>query len=53
MGVYIGPLEHYLGFGQDDVYEKWEGEWDCVFYELKKFIGQCGQPPKGDAQRGH
>jgi hypothetical protein len=39
MGVYIGPLEHYLGFGRDDVYEKWEGEWDCVFYELRKFIG--------------
>lgn len=39
MGVYVGPLEHYLGFGRNDVYEKWEGEWDCVFYELKKFIG--------------
>lgn len=39
MGVYIGPLEHYIGFGRDDVYEKWEGEWDCVFYELKKFVG--------------
>src|SRR6476620_679369 len=39
MGIYIGPLEHYLGFGRKDVYEKWEGEWDCVFYELRKFIG--------------
>jgi predicted nucleotidyltransferase len=39
MGVYVGPLEHYLGFGRTDVYEKWEGEWDCVFYELRKFIG--------------
>ena len=39
MGVYIAPLEHYLGFGREDVYEKWEGEWDCVFYELRKFIG--------------
>ena len=39
MGVFVGPLEHYLGFGRDDVYEKWEGEWDCVFYELKKFVG--------------
>lgn len=39
MGVYIGPLEHYLGFGRDAVYEKWQGEWDCVFYELRKFIG--------------
>lgn len=39
MGIYIGPLEHYLGFGRRDVYEQWEGEWDCVFYELRKFIG--------------
>ena len=39
MGVYIGPLEHYLGFDRKDVYEKWEGEWDCVFYELRKFVG--------------
>ena len=39
MGVYIGPLEHYLGFDRKEVYEQWEGEWDCVFYELKKFIG--------------
>jgi predicted nucleotidyltransferase len=39
MGIYIGPLEHYLGFGRKEVYEQWEGEWDCVFYELKKFVG--------------
>src|SRR5678815_5144316 len=39
MGVYIAPIEHYLGFGRNDVNEKWEGEWDCVFYELRKFIG--------------
>ena len=39
MGIYVGPLEHYLGFGRRDVYEQWEGEWDCVFYELRKFIG--------------
>jgi uncharacterized protein len=39
MGLYIGPLEHYLGFGRRDVYEQWEGDWDCVFYELRKFIG--------------
>jgi len=38
MGVYIAPIEHYLGFGRRDVFEKWEGEWDCVFYELRKFI---------------
>ena len=39
MGIYIAPLEHYFGFGREDVYEQWEGEWDCVFYELKKFVG--------------
>lgn len=39
MGLYIAPLEHYLGFGREEVYEKWEGEWDCVFYELRKFVG--------------
>jgi hypothetical protein len=39
IGIYIGPLEHYLGFGRKDVYEQWEGEWDCVFYELRKFVG--------------
>ena len=39
MGIYVGPPEHYLGFGRREVYEKWEGEWDCVFYELRKFIG--------------
>lgn len=38
MGVYVGALEHYLGFGRKDVYEQWAGEWDCVFYELRKFI---------------
>ena len=26
MGVYIAPIEHYLGFGRREVYEKWEGE---------------------------
>jgi uncharacterized protein len=39
MGIYIAPIEHYFGFGRKDVYEQWEGEWDCVFYELKKFVG--------------
>ena len=38
MGIYVAPLEHYLGFGRKDVYEQWEGEWDCVFYELRKFV---------------
>jgi uncharacterized protein len=39
LGVYCGSLEHYLGFGRKDVKEKWEGQYDCVFYEIRKFIG--------------
>lgn len=39
MGVYVAPLEHYLGFGRDDVKEKFIGEWDAVSYEIRKFIG--------------
>lgn len=38
MGVYVGQVEHYLGFGRGDVKEKWEGAYDCVFYELRKFV---------------
>lgn len=39
MAVYVGPPEHYLGFGRRDTYEKFIGEWDVVSYELRKFIG--------------
>lgn len=39
MGVYIAPKEHYLGFGRQEVFERFIGEWDAVSYELKKFIG--------------
>jgi len=39
LGVYIGPEEHYLGFGRQDVFERFIGEWDAVHYELKKFVG--------------
>lgn len=39
MGIYIAPIEHYLGFGRQDVYERFIGEWDAVSYELRKFIG--------------
>lgn len=38
MGVYVGPVEHYLGFGGDVVKEKFIGEWDAVSYEVRKFI---------------
>lgn len=39
MGVYVGPVQHYLGFGRNDVKEKFIGRWDSVCYELRKFIG--------------
>lgn len=39
MGVYIAPIEHYLGFGRADSCDRFIGEWDVVSYELKKFIG--------------
>lgn len=38
MGVYIAPKEHYLGFGKRDVYEKFYNMYDCVFYEVRKFV---------------
>jgi uncharacterized protein len=38
MGVFIAPLEHYLGFGRNDVHEKFINEWDTVSYEIRKFI---------------
>lgn len=39
IGVYINPLDHYLGFGYHKVVsEKWMGEYDCVFYELRKVM---------------
>lgn len=38
MGVYVNPVEHYLGFGRKDTREKWEGAYDCVFYEVRKFV---------------
>jgi hypothetical protein len=39
MGVYVAPVEHYLGFGRSQVKEKFIGEWDAVSYEVRKFIG--------------
>jgi hypothetical protein len=44
IGIFVNPVEHYLGFGRDDVREQWEGQYDCVFYEIRKMIGlllQC------------
>jgi uncharacterized protein len=39
MGVFVAPLEHYLGFGREEVKERFIGEWDAVSYEIRKFIG--------------
>ncbi|HEU4388797.1 MAG TPA: nucleotidyltransferase domain-containing protein [Blastocatellia bacterium] len=39
MGVFVAPVEHYLGFGRSAVKEKFVGEWDAVSYEVRKFIG--------------
>jgi hypothetical protein len=39
MGVYVAPIEHYFGFGCEDVREKFINEWDALSYELRKFIG--------------
>jgi hypothetical protein len=39
MGVFVAPVEHYLGFGCDEVKEKFINEWDAVSYEIRKFIG--------------
>ncbi len=39
MAVYHGEIEHYLGFGRKEAYEKTLREWDLVCYELRKFIG--------------
>jgi hypothetical protein len=38
MGVFIAPIEHYIGFGRDEVKEKFIGVWDAVSYDVRKFI---------------
>ena len=38
MGVFVAPVEHYLGFGRDEVKERFINEWDAVSYEIKKFV---------------
>lgn len=39
MGVFVAPIEHYLGFGREEVKEKFINEWDAVSYEIRKFVG--------------
>lgn len=39
MGVYMAPEDHYIGMkSSKDVIEKFEGQWDVVNYEFKKFV---------------
>jgi hypothetical protein len=38
MGVYVGPVEHYLAFGRPEVAESFIDEYDIVSYELRKFV---------------
>tara|TARA_R100001530_G_scaffold1886_1_gene3244 strand:- start:19733 stop:20512 length:780 start_codon:yes stop_codon:yes gene_type:complete len=38
MGVFINPKEHYLGFSRKEDFERFEGQYDVVCYELRKFI---------------
>ena len=42
MGVYLAPLEYYVGLGLDKEHhksiEKFVGKYDVVHYELRKFV---------------
>ncbi len=38
MGVFVAPLEHYMGFGRSDNKNKFVDEWDAVSYEIIKFV---------------
>lgn len=38
MGVTIGPDESYFGLGKFEHKETFEGEWDVVVYEVRKFV---------------
>jgi predicted nucleotidyltransferase len=39
LGTYVAPLHHYIGFRKKSVesYEKFEGVWDVVGHEIRKF----------------
>ncbi len=38
IGVYMGPLNHYLGFGAQDTIERKFEQFDVVHYEIRKFV---------------
>lgn len=41
IGVYIAPPEFYYGWQGRDTIELFEGDYDIVLYELKKFLYLC------------
>ena len=43
MGVFIAPVEHYLGFGRDEHKEVFAGEWDAVYDYFPKEKRACGE----------
>lgn len=46
MGIVIPPKPYYLGMQQWEVTEGFNGPWDIVLYELRKFVGLlCRQNP--------
>ena len=38
IGVFVGSEKHYLGFGEQDTYERKFGPWDAVHYEITKLF---------------
>lgn len=38
IGVFVGPVRHYIGFGVKDVHERFVEQFDMVTYEIRKFI---------------
>lgn len=41
VGIVIAPIEHYIGlteWGSRGTKEQWQGQYDCVWYEIKKAI---------------
>ena len=38
MGVYVAPVEFYLGFDKKDTVESFIDEYDIVAYEFRKFV---------------
>lgn len=42
MGMYVGPVEAYFGFGREETIVRKFGEYgpyDCVSYEIRHFVG--------------